>query len=255
MADLLQRGIIVEEPEPQFYRVHLDAGREVLARLSRFHFGSGVADLERIEALQPGATVSIRISSTDPSAGWVVQTVDTKAEWDTSTNPAALLETIRERADERSLRLFACMCCGEIKNLIPDGPHRRLIDVTKAFAEGRCNASELKAATAAGNEEERVIGDLAHDTEGDPVRGPELAAVAKAIWAVRTAAHVDMPDAGFEIALDTARACAEAVGLHAKSSNAATLDNGAAAFEAAAASQADLVRHLFPNPFSYKAST
>lgn len=257
MNETLRSGVIADLPEPFTYRVRLADGREVVAIPSRFHFEHTPEDIARIKALQPTVPVTVRLAVANPGAGWVVRVAETEDAWRKGRDPATLLETVRERASARKLRLFACACCRRIGELIPEGPHRALLDVVEAFADGQARAEDLTAALAAGDAEERRASDRAEDAEDDPRLGPELAAVAKAIWASRSAAQVGSAYEGFEIALDTARSCAEAVGLRARAwvqeasparQDAAERER-AAAEEAARSAQAELVRELFGNPF------
>lgn len=269
MTHALLPGVIRSVPQPFTYRVRLDDGREVLAQPSRLHFGNRPEDVEQLRALQPEAAVTIRLTSTDPSQGWLVRAARTADEWRSSRDPATLLECLRGTARERSLRLFACACCRAVWDLIPEGPHRRLVAVIEAYADGRATLAELTGAMAAGAEDDVRLSDQAHDAEEDAVRGSELAATVRAVRATRIAAYVPRKGAEddilLDVALDAARSCMEAVGMRARAEAAAwvsktvpdpdtaspaTIENAAtAAEEAAYASQAEIVREVFGNPF------
>lgn len=251
MPDSLCSGTIVDVPEPFTYRARLADGREVVVIPSRLHFEHTPDDLDRLRALQPGVAVTIRVSDRDPAAGWLVQVARTAKEWQTIKVPAALLETVRPAATARVLRRFAVTCCRRIEGLLEEGPHRALLGVLEAYADGRASADDLTAALAAGREEERLASDRAEEAEHDPLRGLELMAAAKAIWAVRIAARVVPDSEVFELALDAARACAEAVGLRARAGLPEEIAGPAraAAEQAERAAQADVVRQLFDNPF------
>lgn len=265
MSDTLRPGVITEVAEPFTYRVRLDDGREVLVQPSRLHFGNRPEDLDRLQSLRPEAAVTVRVRSEDPSQGWLVRAAQTEEEWRSSSDPAMLLESVRGQVAERKLRLFACACCREIRHLLPEGPHRRLIEVAEAHADGLVSAAELRIATAAGDEEEKQLSGRAEEGEQDPIRGMEFGAAAKAVWATRIAAHhCDKGDL-FEVALDAARSCVEAVARSARARAAAesasealapdtalevVIDRAQAKAETAAlAFQAELVRDLFGNPF------
>jgi hypothetical protein len=261
MNQTLHAGVIIEVAGPYTYRVRLDGGHEVLARPSRLHFGHRPDDLEYLQSLRPEVAVTVRVTSGDPAQSWLVRTARTDEEWHSSSDPALLLESVRDAASGRKLRLFACACCRRIWDLLPDGPHRRLVEVIEACADGRASAAELTVATAAGDEEEKHVSAGAEDAEHDPLLGPQLGAAAKAVWAVRIAAHSPARGDVFEVALDAARSCAEAAGLQARglavaappasgvTSGEAAEDVRASAEAAAHRSQAMLVRELFGNPF------
>src|SRR5262249_1943512 len=171
MTDTLVGGTILDIPQPLIYRVRLNDAREVLAQPSRLHFGNRPQDLERIEALEPGAVVTVRVTFEDPAHGWLVRVAMPQEERQTRGEPPAVLEAVRDAAAERKLRLFACACCRGTWDLIPEGPHRLLVGMIEAYADGRADAAELEAAVAAGDEEEQRFSEGAHDAEHDPVAG------------------------------------------------------------------------------------
>lgn len=257
MKDTLGPGVIVKIPEPFTYQIRLGDGRHVRAQPSRLHFGNRPDDLEWLQALAPGSAVTVRMDAADPAAGWLVRAVRTAEGWRGCGDPAVLLESVRDAADERRLRLFACACCRAVWDLLPEGPHRRLVEVIEAYADGQAGAAELGAALAAGGEEERSVSGCAEEAEEDPVHGPRLGAIAKAVWATRSAAYPAASADVFEVALDAARSCVGAAVLRATAQAAATKPAPAdvvagvrAAAEATAlSSQADVVRELFGNPF------
>lgn len=260
MNNTLQTGAILEVPEPFTYRVRLADGREVFAQPSRLHFGHLPEDVEALQSFGPWETVTVRVDDSDPTRGVLVRAVQTESEWHASGDPAALLETVRPGASGRKFRLFACGCCRLVSDLLPDGPHRRLLRVVEEFADGQAGPSEVAAALAAGESEERQLCQLAEEVENDPVRSPEVGARARAVWATRIAAQVSADSDLFAVALDTARTCCQAAGLRAVARAGAReggLSQGGAgperiqafAEEVACFSQAEAAREIFGNPF------
>jgi hypothetical protein len=261
MNDTLCPGVILERPEPFTYRVRLSDGRDVQAQPSRLHFGNRLDDVEQLQALGPGSAVMVRVTAGGPSTGWLVRAARTEDEWRSSSDPALLLETVRGPAAVRKQRLFACACCRGVWDLLPEGPHRGLLAVIEAYADGRVGAAELEAAMAAGDEEEQLVSRHAEDAEEDPLRGLPLGATAKAVWATRIAARLVPSEVVFEIALDAARSCVEAITLAARARAPEVAPGsdappgeavaGTPAAEAAAtlSFQAEAVREIFGNPF------
>ncbi len=257
MNDSLHTGVVEQVPEPFTFLVRLDDGREVVAIPSRFHFEHAPDDLARVQALRPGASTLVRLSAANPAAGWLVRVAQTSEEWQRGEDPATLLETVRSTAGARELRLFACGCCRALGDLLPEGSHRELVGITEAYAEGRVGADAVMSATAADDAEEKAASAHAEAVEEDPRQGAEAAAAAKAIWAARIAARVSMDADMFEVALDAARCCAEAVGLRAKARALAARSERPEDAErmrtmaeaTARAAQAPIVRELFGDPF------
>jgi hypothetical protein len=67
----------------------------------------------------------------------------TEAEWDTSADPAALLEFLRDKAGERKLRLFACACCRRIWDLLSPDPGRPAVETAERWADGQATEQEV----------------------------------------------------------------------------------------------------------------
>ncbi len=66
----------------------------------------------------------------------------TEAEWLGSTDPAAILEFLRERASDRKLRLFACAYCRLQWDLLGDKRSRKAVEVAERYADGLAGEPE-----------------------------------------------------------------------------------------------------------------
>jgi hypothetical protein len=75
----------------------------------------------------------------------------TDGEWATCTDPAAMLDFLRQtrRASERKLRLFAAACCRRSWELLTDKRSRRAVELAEAHADGLVGRTELQAAREA----------------------------------------------------------------------------------------------------------
>jgi hypothetical protein len=73
----------------------------------------------------------------------------TEGERQSATDPHAMLDFFRGRAEDRKLRLFACACLRRAWPLLPDEESRNAVVVAERFAEGKGSAEELAAAREA----------------------------------------------------------------------------------------------------------
>jgi len=74
----------------------------------------------------------------------------TEEEWLTCTDPAQMLDFLRDggRASDRRLRLFACACCRGMWEHLEDERSRQVVEVAERLADGRATQEELTAAGA-----------------------------------------------------------------------------------------------------------
>lgn len=69
----------------------------------------------------------------------------TEQEWSVCTDPLLMLESVRGKASDRKLRLFAVACCRRIWNVVHSDYHR-LAEMTERCADGEVSQDELLAA-------------------------------------------------------------------------------------------------------------
>jgi hypothetical protein len=106
----------------------------------------------------------------------------TPTEWQTCTDPAAMLTYLGGRASDRKLRLFACACCRRIWHLLPQPGSRVAVEAAERFADGQIDKEELAQAEAAGKEVTWAAVQAAHSGWGAPIT--ELARAAwVGVWA------------------------------------------------------------------------
>jgi hypothetical protein len=70
----------------------------------------------------------------------------TEAEWLACTDPVPMLEFLRDRANDRKLRLFLCACCRHIWDLLWDKRTRKAISISERYADGQATEAELENA-------------------------------------------------------------------------------------------------------------
>lgn len=59
----------------------------------------------------------------------------TEQEWLTCTEPQKMLDFLRGKASDRSLRLFSCACCRRIWHLLSERRGRKAIEVAERYAD------------------------------------------------------------------------------------------------------------------------
>jgi hypothetical protein len=73
----------------------------------------------------------------------------TEAQWLACPEPDDMIKLLRNKAIERKLRLFACVCCRTIWDLLTDESSRRAVEVAERFADGNATKKELTVACKA----------------------------------------------------------------------------------------------------------
>jgi hypothetical protein len=73
----------------------------------------------------------------------------TEEEWLTANNPRPMLESIRGKASDRRLRLFAVACCRRIWHLFTDPSCRSAVETAEQFADADVKESEMDLARTA----------------------------------------------------------------------------------------------------------
>jgi hypothetical protein len=84
----------------------------------------------------------------------------TKAEWNACTDPTPMLESLRGKASERKLRLFACACCRRIWNCLTDDKSRKAVEVAEQHADGAVDYETLERACGGTNKPRFLVRDL-----------------------------------------------------------------------------------------------
>jgi hypothetical protein len=152
------------------------------------------------------------------------------------TEPDAMLESLRDRAGERELRLFACACCRRVWRLVPEGAGTAAIRFAERCADGLVGRRELSAAQlAAERAYHHRYGGAAWDAAGAAGRFAFLAC----LHAVRSPADTGAAREAAECARAARRAQAE--GGESAGEEAARLE---------ALAQAALLRDIIGQPLA-----
>jgi hypothetical protein len=81
----------------------------------------------------------------------------TEAEWMAGAKPTPMLESLRGKASDRKLRLFAVACCRRIWGLLPHQANRDLVAAVEERPDGTRDDPELWAATVASSAVRREV--------------------------------------------------------------------------------------------------
>ena len=158
----------------------------------------------------------------------------TEAEWLACDDPKPMLESLRDKASDRKLRLFAVACCRRLSGLVSDSLADDAVRIAERHAEGFAAGDELGRAAAA----------VSATLDGFDFNTAPLSAHA-ALALARKATHPDAWRAARGILVNATWEVATAAFRAAGGSDAAQ-DRAEKAENAA---QADLLRDIFGNPF------
>ena len=153
----------------------------------------------------------------------------TEAEWLECKDAQMLVDFASGKASDRKLRLFACACCRQIWDQMPDSRTRNAVVIAESLADGIRDFSDLDSAHRLAQERALEVGDVL-----------QLAAQAGVII-VRNSEPLD-------VARDVVRT-AGLVAARMAWSDAATDDEARANAAAVWAQIASLLRHIVGNPF------
>jgi hypothetical protein len=97
----------------------------------------------------------------------------TEAEWLTCTEPEDMVRhimksssAVRSKAGRRKLRLYACACCRQIWNIIPDDCSRRAVEVAEQFADGLVDRATFQVAALVASKEANRLWQITYDECG-----------------------------------------------------------------------------------------
>src|SRR5262245_20437662 len=68
----------------------------------------------------------------------------TEAEWDCCTDPARMLESLRDKASDRKLRLFAVACACRLSKWIRDEWNAHAVTLAARHADGEVTSEALQ---------------------------------------------------------------------------------------------------------------
>ena len=171
----------------------------------------------------------------------------TEDEWLVCTNPQEMLKFLREKANDRKLRLFACGCCRRISHLLTDGRSRKAIEYAERYADRLATDAERQLVRAAALEASREI---LTSGGGDSAADMAASAVCYAVEADEDFHHAPEGDE-FTAGWGAAYCAVESVihGVQRLPSRAASTLFQAITRQAEQAVQVALLRDIFGNPF------
>lgn len=77
----------------------------------------------------------------------------TNADWETATEPNAMLTLLKGRTGNRKVRLIACGIARCVWDDMPSDISRRAVEIAERFADGLATAEELRGAYRAARDE------------------------------------------------------------------------------------------------------
>jgi hypothetical protein len=172
-------------------------------------------------------------------------------EWLTCGEVRQLLAAVRETASQRKMRLFACACCRAIWHLLSDSRNRHAVETAEEFADGLCDEHQLAAAN------EASYGVYARTSAPGSGFADAAVGIARSSW--EAAQGATCAAMAYTEPLDAYRSAIIAAEQSELAASRSALEDHPpgpianyarrAAEAAARASQADLAREVFGNPF------
>jgi hypothetical protein len=149
----------------------------------------------------------------------------TEDEWLKSTAPSTILNSNVAPSSERKLRLFACACCRQIWDRLPDESSRSAVECAERFADRLASTDELQISYRLARELSTACRRTNID---DPLQYTLLAAADTCYSSAHSAANTVVADAAWQSPPD------EFWGFTRRSEKIA---------------QSELLRDIFANPF------
>jgi hypothetical protein len=159
----------------------------------------------------------------------------TEVEWLACADPGPMLEYLGGKVSDRKLRLFACVCCRRIWDLLEDERSRAAVEAAELFADDLIKEEQLDEA---GNAAEAAF----EDVLGTEPHAPDAARSAFAAAAPRDYQHP-----AYAAAHEAPHAAAVAVANRRVPSG--SMPDWGTARDAERAVQCHLLRDLLGNPF------
>jgi hypothetical protein len=176
----------------------------------------------------------------------------TEADWLAATDPAPMLDFLRDRASGRRLRLFACACCRRVLHLMADERSRAAVGEAERHADRTADPARLGRVKAAAAAADRAAGGRARGVpDGAEADGWGAWAECSAAYAATRAvarARGAVGEAASQAAEAVQAAAGRAAALAGASRGTATRAGRAARGEERRA-QAALLRCVVGNPF------
>jgi len=191
----------------------------------------------------------------------------TEAEWLAYTHPGPMLEFLKGKASNRKLRLFAVGCCRRIWHLLVDEKSQMAVEVSERFADGIATSEQMSVAhaeaeavcTRATEQCDAVVLSsgllFTEENEGEipylfPAEWSQLFSTSSAGY-VTCKDHLDSAMFSSESTADAISAAACATSVDSSTSRPRNSGEGVwRRIEAAErASQSDMLRDIFSNPF------
>ncbi len=175
----------------------------------------------------------------------------TESEWMACEAPQMMLESLRGRASDRKLRLFAVACCRRICHLLEDERSRKAIEVVERFADGLGSDDELRSAAEQAGEAaeaahwENRAGSIQTAAEAAVMASSEMISSDLALRLVETVAEA-VGDEATDQAWEATWTAPGKTNEERWAGDQATYQDAEAKERSR---QADLLRDIFGNPF------